>query len=206
MFESAVRDYGCAGYGELVGTLWRVEPDDRELVYPLMEKAIELEVPFLCDATMPFGFATPDIFRRITSDFPELTLVLGGAGAGVAPEQRVGGAENPAHWALLELAETRDNVWLDLGDWQSIGFEHGSGILTDDNVAELLRYLRRALDGPARGRVMFGSDHPIYNDVTTQRGWIRRVVEHPLAEELGFRTEDWERFFSRNALDLLGLT
>jgi predicted TIM-barrel fold metal-dependent hydrolase len=205
LLEVAVKDYGCAGYGEMIGTLWQTMPNDRDLVYPLLEKAAEFDIPWINDATMPFGFSDPEIFEDIAGDFPTLRLGLGGTGAGVRPVVGADGQEKTAAEAMLELAESCDNVWLDLDDWQGIGFTRGIGVRTDDCVRIFLRFLRRALDGPARERVMYGSDYPVYIDLYTEKDWIEHFTTVAEADGMAFTPEDWELFFSRNAQRFLGL-
>lgn len=203
LFETAVRDYGCAGYGELVSTVWRQRADDRAAVYPLMEKAIELDVPFLCDATMPFGYSAPEVFATILTDFPELRLCLGGTGSGVLPVEAADGSKKPAAIAMLELAERHENLWLDLDDWQSKGFEESGAIGTRKNARILVDFLVRAKDGPARDRILFGSDHPVFADLIDHARWIELIFAEAEAMEAPLTDEDWTGFFSSNAAAFL---
>lgn len=205
LFELAVKEFGCVGYGELVGTLWRTRPDDARQVYPLIEKAIELDVPFISDATMPFGFSDPVIFTNIVRDFPELRLLLGGAGSGVGPVTPRSGGTLPAHEAMLKLAEAHENIWLDLDDWQSKGFESGLGIGSPDSIHLFLDFLKRTLDGPAGGRIMFGTDYPIFVDLFSHKSWIARFIGQAESRDYGFTNAHWERFFSANAMAFLRL-
>jgi len=205
LLEMAVKDYGCSGYGELVSTLWRTRADNRDLVYPLMEKAIELDVPFLVDATMPFGFADPAIFRRILTDFPELRLAAGGTGSGVSPVKLADGSERPAHDVMLELAEEFPNFWLDLDDWQSKGFDKGLDFSSPESLAITLDFIKRAMQGPARGRIMYGSDYPIMAGEFTFASWIELLLSENERRGFGITDAEWELFFSRNAQDFLRL-
>jgi predicted TIM-barrel fold metal-dependent hydrolase len=205
LFEKAVREFGCAGYGEHVSTLWRTRPDDRNLVYPLMEKAVELDVPFLVDATMPFGFSDPAVFRRILTDFPELRLAAGGTGSGVAPVKLADGSERPAYEVMLDLAEEFPNFWLDLDDWQSKGFDKGLEFGSPESLSITLNFIKRAMKGPARGRIMYGSDYPIMAGEFTFASWIELLLSENERQSIGITPDEWTLFFSANARDFLRL-
>lgn len=193
LFERAVSEYGALGLGEMISTQWRTMPNDRELCYPYYEKAAELGVPLMQDATMDLGFSDPSLFEEIARDFPELQICLGGAGAGVPTVALPDGSLIPAHDRMLQLAEHFENLWLDLDDWQMRDF---GGIDT------YVDFLRRALDGPARNRVMFGSDYPVFNFMYTEEDWVTHVL-HRLVGVLD--PEELDLFFSANPLRFCGL-
>jgi predicted TIM-barrel fold metal-dependent hydrolase len=205
MLELAVKDYGCVGYGEMISTLWRTKPTDKELVYPLLEKAAELDIPWMNDATMPFGYTDPPIYEQLAEDFPSLQIALGGAGTGVKPVVAADGSEQPAWEAMLDIAERYDNVWLDLDDWQGMGFHTGHPMRSDAAVQVVLEFLRRALDGPAGDRIMYGSDYPVFIDLYTEKDWIEHLITVAEKGDVEFTPADWERFFSRNAMKYLKL-
>jgi predicted TIM-barrel fold metal-dependent hydrolase len=205
MLEVAVEDYGCAGYGEMISTLWRTKPTDKDVVYPLLEKAADLEIPWMNDATMPFGYCDPPIYEQLAKDFPTLQIALGGAGSGVKPVVAADGTEKPAWDAMLEIAERYDNIWLDLDDWQGMGFHTGHPMRSDEGVKVVLEYLRRALDGPAGDRIMYGSDYPIFVEMYTEKDWIEHLFSVADSCEIEFSAAEWERFFSTNAKRFLGL-
>jgi predicted TIM-barrel fold metal-dependent hydrolase len=193
LFERAVKEYGALGLGEMISTQWRTMPTDRELCYPYYEKAVELGVPLMQDATMDLGFSEPSLFEQLAHDFPELQICLGGAGAGVPPVTSPEGSPMAAHDRMLQLAEQFENLWLDLDDWQMRDF---GGL---DTYAD---FLQRALAGPARERIMFGSDYPVFNFMYTEEDWVSQVLDR-LVEVLS--TEDLELFFSTNAMRFCGL-
>ena len=195
LFERAVVEFGALGLGEMVSTQWRTMPNDKKLCYPFYEKAAELGVPLMQDATMDLGFSRPELFEQMARDFPTLKICLGGCGAGVAPVPGPQGLM-PAHDTMLMLAETHENVWLDLDDWQRRDLE-GIRVFTD--------FVRRALSGPARRRIMFGSDYPVFANLYTERDWIETVLQEAQNEGPPFSEQDLTLFFSENALRLLGL-
>jgi predicted TIM-barrel fold metal-dependent hydrolase len=102
----------------------------------------------------------------------------------------------PAWQRMLELAEKYDNLWLDVDDWQ---------VVESKGIERLLGYLRRALDGPARERIMFGSDYPVFAWMYTEAGWIEFILDHMGKSDVKFSEEELELFFSGNALSYLGL-
>jgi predicted TIM-barrel fold metal-dependent hydrolase len=195
LLEKAVKEYGFRGCGEIVTTLWQTPPDDREHCYPYYEACLGLGIPVMIDCTMDRGFTIPDQYEQVAKDFPKLQIGLGGAGIRVAPVER-NGKMMPAWQRMLELAEQYDNLWLDLDDWQ---------VVDAKGIERYLRHLRRALDGPARERIMFGSDYPVFAWMYTEAGWIRFVLDHMASSDISFTDEDLELFFSRNALGYLGL-
>jgi predicted TIM-barrel fold metal-dependent hydrolase len=66
-------------------------------------------------------------------------------------------------------------------------------------------FVRRALSGPARRRIMFGSDYPVFANLYTERDWIELVLQEAQNEGQPFPEEDLLLFFSENALRFLGL-
>ena len=148
LFEKAVKKYGFRGAGEIVGTLWNTKPNDREKVYPYYEICADQKIPVMIDNTQARGFSDPPIYEDIVRDFPELTIGAGGAGIQVGPTE-VDNVRLAAYDRMLQLANKHENLWLDLDDWQ---------VVDQAGIRRYLQYLRRALDGPARNRTMFGSD------------------------------------------------
>jgi predicted TIM-barrel fold metal-dependent hydrolase len=195
LLEKAVKEHGFAGCGEIVTTLWQTPPDDREHCYPYYETCLSLGLPVMIDCTMDRGFTEPPQYERVAKDFPKLVIGLGGAGMRVNPVER-GGTTIPAWQRMLELAEQYPNLYLDLDDWQ---------VVDSKGIERYLRHLRNALDGPARERIMFGSDFPVFAWMYTEAGWIRFILDHMASSDVRFSEEELELFFSRNALGYLGL-
>jgi predicted TIM-barrel fold metal-dependent hydrolase len=149
----------------------------------------------MIDCTMDRGFTEPHMYERVAKDFPKLKICLGGAGLRVAPVER-DGAMVPAWQRMLELAEQYDNLWLDLDDWQVVEVK---------GIERMLGHLRRALDGPARERIMFASDYPVFAWMYSEAEWIRFILDGMAASEIDFTDDELELFFSENALGYLGL-
>ncbi len=195
MFEKAVTQYGFKGFGELVGTLWQTKLNNRELCYPFFEKALEFGTPVMIDATMDRGFSDPALYEDILRDFPKLKICAGGAGIRVPPVEQ-NGKTVTAYDRMLQLAERHENLWLDVDDWQ---------VADQKGIHRYLDYLRRAFDGPARNRIMFGSDFPIFEWMYTEKEWIEFILKHVDKKEIRFTEEELTMFFSRNTLKFLGL-
>jgi len=181
LIDFAVKTCGCLGLGELTSSLWLTRPDDRSLCYPYFERCVELGLPVTNDATQNRGFSVPSMFEQIARDFPTLQLCLGGAGHGVDPVPGPDGRPVPARDVMLQLAERYENIWLDLDDWQR---------RDTDGVRTYVRYLRRALDGPARGRVMYGSDYPIYTWMFSERDWIDTIFTQAALDGVAFTSKE----------------
>lgn len=195
LFEKAVRQFGFKGYGELVGTLWQTKPNNRELCYPFFEKALELGAPVMIDATMDRGFSETQIFEDILKDFPKLKVCAGGAGIRVNPVEQNGKTVS-APDRMLQLAEKHENLFLDLDDWQ---------VADQKGARKYLDYLRRAFNGPARNRIMYGSDFPVFEWMYTEKEWIEFILRHIDKREIRFSEKELAMFFSLNALNYLGL-
>jgi len=195
LLEKSVREYGALALGEMTATMFRTMPTDRDLCYPLYEKACELGVPMMHDATMPLGYSDPHIFEQLATDFPELQICLGGCGLGVNPVDGPDG-ELAAPERMLQLACEYSNIWLDLDDWQR---------RDDAGKSYYVDFLKRALASDAREKVMFGSDYPVFNWMYSEGGWVKAILDHANAVGQQIPLEDLELFFSRNALRFLGL-
>lgn len=196
LLEKAVKQYGFRGCGEIVTTLWHTRPDDRERMYPYYEKALELSIPVMIDCTMDLGYTEPRSYEAVAKDFPKLRICLGGAGIRVAPV-KVDGAGVAACDRMLQLACQYENLWLDLDDWQAVDRA---------GIRRYLDFLRRALNGPARGRVMFGSDYPIFAWMYREREWIDTIIENADTGDTRFTAEELDLFFAGNAARYLSAT
>lgn len=196
LLERAVKEYGFQGCGEIVTTLWQTKPNDRSRAYPYYEACAALDIPVVIDATMDRGFTQPELYEDVVRDFPKLPVCLGGAGLRVNPVKRAGAAPQAAYDRMLELAQEHENIWLDLDDWQ---------VADQAGMRRFLTYLRRALDGDARRKVMFGSDYPVFAWMFTEGEWVDRVLSNMDGGGVRFSDEELELFFSANASDFLRL-
>lgn len=195
LLEKAVKQYGFRGCGEIVTTLWQTRPDDREILYPYYEKCLELGIPVMLDCTMDRGFTDAVMYEQVAKDFPDLKIALGGAGIRI-PKVTIENKSMMGYDRILQLAESYDNLWLDLDDWQ---------VADAASMQRFFDFLRRALDGDARHKIMFGSDFPIYAWMYTEREWIEHIFEKMPASGYSFTDEEMELFFSRNAARYLGI-
>lgn len=187
-FEVAINDYGCKGLGEVVLQQFELYPHDKSL-YPLYEKCLEFNVPFIGNCEGPSRFTMPNEFERVAKDFPDLKICLAGSGRPRAASQSIGPIAD-----AIRLASEYENVYLDTADWQR---------RDRDGIELYLRFLRQCFDSGAKGKVMFGSDFPVAVAAWHTKDWIDVVINR--AGEFGFAFSDAEinSYFSGNALDFL---
>lgn len=195
LLETAITKYGFRGAGEIVGHMWHTMPDDKDKAYPYYEVCQQYKLPVMIDATMDGGFSAPAIYENIVRDFPNLTIAAGGAGIRVVPIE-IDGVLMSATDRMLQLANKHENIWLDLDDWQVV--DHAG-------IDRYLGYLRRALDGPARNKIMFGSDYPVFTWMYTEKEWIDTILKNADRGKYKFTPQEMDLFFSRNAERYLGL-
>ena len=195
LLELAVKDFGFQGAGEFITTMWRTKPND-PLCYPYYEKCMELGIPAMIDCTMPYGYSDPSVIEPVVKDFPELRICLGGAGVRVKPIARDGQPPLEAYDEILRIAEQNPNVWLDLDDWQ---------VADRAGMKRYLGYLRRALDGPARTKIMYGSDYPVLAWMYSEKEWIERILASANQDGLHFTADELKLFFSDNAHNFLAI-
>lgn len=196
LLEKAIKEYGCAGMGEWVTQQWKVFPNDRELCYPYYEKCVELGVPFLNNCEGRFEHCAPGVFEQVAKDFPQLKICLGGAGRPRPDEERRGIAQTTFPDQALDLAERYENIYIDMDDWQR---------RDEGGISKYLKYVRRALDGDARTRVMFGSDYPVFVMLYSEKEWVEVTADRTEEYGVAFSDEELELYFSKNALGYLGL-
>lgn len=197
LIDLAIETHGCIGIGELTCTLWGIPPHDEKLLYPYYEKVSDLGVPICIDATMQEKHSSPEIFRQIARDFPNLQICANGTGAGIGDILSAGGKRMKAWDRFLEVAEECPNLWLDLDDWQFSDQGMGAEVL--------IRFLRRAMDGPAKGRVMFGTDYPIPILMLklTELQWVEKIFESMDAAGETFTQDELDMFFGKSAYSFL---
>lgn len=187
--ERAVRELGCVGLK--LTPHWGFYPDDRELMYPLYEKCVELGLPVTsnCSAIgsshVAARYCHPLLFEQVAHDFPEMNISLAHAGV-------------PYHTEYaLSLAMQKPNIYMDLGDWNMKESRYWP--------ERTLTFLRRAMDSPARRKVIFASDWPVFRGAYSEREWVEffRAGNRELGVE--FAPAELELFFSQNAQDYLDL-
>lgn len=145
--ELAVRELGLVGLGELLPSDVELYPND-ELMYPLYEKALELEIPVIIHTGQIFDpgtklkYSNPIFVDDVARDFPSLKLIISHFG-----------------WPWMEEAiavvQRNTNVYFDISGWAP-------------------RYLPKLLidymDGPLSDKALFGTDFPLIS-------WERAVSE-----------------------------
>ena len=140
LFERAVKEWGAKGLK--LHPCLGFFPNDR-MVYPLYEKAVELDVPVLIHTGIdppPLRslYANPIYLNDVCIDFPELRVVA-------------------AHMA---------NVWRD--ELTLLGWNHPnlymdlSGVQSEmEDMVALYRRLRQDLNLLGPNKLLFGSDYPL---------------------------------------------
>jgi len=136
--ELAVHRLGLVGLGELLPSNIELYPNDK-LMYPLYEKAVELEIPVILHTGQIFDpgtklkYSNPIFADDVARDFPSLKLVISHFG-----------------WPWMEEAiavvQRNTNVYFDISGWAP-------------------RYLPKLLidymDGPLSDKALFGTDFPL---------------------------------------------
>lgn len=142
LLERAVRDLKVRGVK--LHPLAGFAIDDRDACYAFYTKCSDLGIPVLGHCR-PIGSAArddlsrPERYARVAKDFPDLKICLGHLGSGSWTD------------AALSVVEDRPNAYGDISTMQRAAVEQ---------PAEFGTLMRRAMDGPARNRVLYGSDWP----------------------------------------------
>lgn len=155
------------------------EPNDVRY-YPIYEAIAEAGLPTVfhtgqtgIGAGLPGGrgiklrFSDPMLLDDVAADFPTLTVIL---------------AHPSVPWqdSAISIATHKSNVYIDLSGWLPKYFP-----------AQLVR----AVNGPLRRKVLFGSDYPV---ISPDR-WIASF------DELEIKPEVRPLIMKENAIDVLGL-
>ena len=160
-------------------SLQAFEPND-ERYYPIYEAIAEADLPTVfhtgqtgIGAGLPGGrgiklrHSDPMLLDDVAADFPSLTVIL---------------AHPSVPWqdAAISMATHKANVYIDLSGWLPKYFP-----------AQLVR----ALNGPLRRKVLFGSDYPV---ISPDR-WMASF------DDLEIKPDVRALVMKQNAIDLLGL-
>ncbi|PFG56916.1 hypothetical protein ATK36_0452 [Amycolatopsis sulphurea] len=170
---------------------WRI--DDRQIAYPLWEKALELGITNVqFHKGVPFGtermeHMNPTDLQQAAIDFPELTFVIHHLGDPYIDES-------------ISIASRNQNVWLALSAWINI---------YPIMPREALKRLGKALMYVGPDRLLWGSEAFVWPNV---QGYIDLFAEldmpQNLQEDYGFPriTRDAKRkIFGENYARLLGI-
>ncbi len=160
-------------------SLQAFEPN-HERYYPIYEAIAEADLPTVfhtgqtgIGAGLPGGrgiklrYSDPMLLDDVAADFPSLTVIL---------------AHPSVPWqdAAISMATHKANVYIDLSGWLPKYFP-----------AQLVR----ALNGPLRRKVLFGSDYPV---ISPDR-WMASF------DDLEIKPDVRALVMKQNAIDLLGL-
>ncbi|XOV87950.1 MAG: amidohydrolase family protein [Pseudomonadota bacterium] len=188
-FETAVRDYGCSGLGEVVLQQFETYPHD-PVMYALYEKCIEFNLPFSGNCEGPSRYTLPREYEQVAKDLPELRILLAGAGRPRNPSQ----SREPV-WDAVRLANEYENVYLDTADWMRRDRE---------GIELYMAFLRRCFDSNAGSKVMYASDFPVLTSMYSTRDWVDVLINQAGDYGYNFSDEEITRYFSSNALTFLG--
>lgn len=194
LLRVAVTRYGCAGMGEWLTDQWNIMPNDRALAYPFLALCDELQIPYGNNGSGPSPSQAPMVFEQILRDFPRLKVVHQASGLLTDTEREAHPDLKDLPYQLLALAEKYGNFWLDIDDWQR---------LDDPGKLRMFRFLQRAFAGPAAGRIMFGTDFPVFTRPVSAAYFVSSILNDGERLGIALRDEDLVGFFSTNALRFL---
>jgi len=174
----SLADLGARGF-KFHPSMQAFEPNDQRY-YPIYEAIAEAGVPTVfhtgqtgIGAGLPGGrgiklrYSDPMLLDDVAADFPSLTVIL---------------AHPSVPWqdAAISMATHKANVYIDLSGWLPKYFP-----------AQLVR----AVNGPLRHKVLFGSDYPV---ISPDR-WMASFAD------LEIKPDVRQLVMKQNAIDLLGL-
>ncbi|XOV87939.1 MAG: amidohydrolase family protein [Pseudomonadota bacterium] len=190
LLRRSVEELGVIGMGEFAPHFFGFAPNDREHCYPIYETCSELGIPIgpncsIIGSSHNSRFCHPLYFEDVANDFPNLNIALTSGGA--------------PHWTeeAICLCGAKHNMFMDIGDWQSDMFV--------DPTANVLAVVRRMLDTPARHKIMFGSDFPVYASDWSERAWVEVFTTKGAEYGISFTEEELNLFFSDNAQEFLDM-
>lgn len=189
LLRRAKAELGIVGMGEFAPHFFGFAPNDRERCYPIYEACAELDLMIAPNCSIITSqisrWCDPIYFEDVANDFPQINISLTSAGY--------------PHWAetALALANSKPNIYLDIGDWQAR--------MAADPVDHVIRFVHRCLDTDARHKIMFGSDHPVYNRTVSEKAWVEVFTLEAGRRGLGFSDEELHLLFSDNAQEFLDL-
>jgi predicted TIM-barrel fold metal-dependent hydrolase len=184
-FEKAVTKWGMKGL-KLHPTT-RYYPDD-PLVYPLYEKALELEVPVVIHsgnqpAPLAAKYSEPQFIDTVAGDFPDLKIVIAHIGHG--------------WWRqTLDLASMKPNMYVDFSGWQ--------GVYQNDPTY-VANVLRSAIDTLGPWRVLFGSDGALLNVIMPLPEWVNTIQNLNSVGATNFTDEELAIILGKAAIHLFSL-
>jgi len=186
ILEKAIKEMGYAGL-KLVPH-WGFYPNDKELAYPYYEVCSSLNVPVTAncsaigDSHVAAKYCHPMNWEEVAFDFPQMNICLAHGGV-------------PYHYEYaLAMATLKQNVYMDIGDWQSF----------DPYQTELiLKIVRRAMNSAARYKIMFASDWPVFRAQFDEKEWVEVFTKDAHKFGITFTDEELDLFFWQNVQDYL---
>jgi predicted TIM-barrel fold metal-dependent hydrolase len=186
--ERAVNELGCKGL-KFHPAYQEFFPNDKELMWPIYEKCVELNIPILVHTgTTRMTRCTikgcqPQFLDDVATDFPELHIIMTHFGWPWTEE-------------ALAVCWRHENVYLDLSGWlpryvlatQPIVFQYMNTVLQD--------------------KLVFGSDYPAINP----KVWLddfKAIADKGFewgGEHREFKPEVYDKFVRGNALRALNLS
>ena len=168
-------------------------PDD-EAFYPFYQRAEELGAVVLCHTgtgppPMYIKFSRPVYVDKVAVDFPGIRIIM---------------AHVSQPWVEEALAVTykNPNVYVDISGWQ-LSFQKVPLALSQCLA------IAKAAHGHV-GKVLFGSDWPLFTEVMSQKEWveaIRSLGHPPPLQMMGLpeiTEEDKNMILGGNAAEVLG--
>ncbi|MEQ7154556.1 amidohydrolase family protein [Brevundimonas aurifodinae] len=187
LLRRAHNELGIVGMGEFAPHFFGFAPNDRERCYPIYELCSELDLPIAPNCSIVASHVSrwcdPIYFEDVAYDFPNLNICLTSSGIPLWSE------------SALALAQSKQNVWIDVADWQAP--------VTSDPVGNVLQFVRRALDTEARHKILFGSDYPVFARAVSEKSWVEVFTVQARQRGILFSDEDLHLLFSDNVQEFL---
>jgi predicted TIM-barrel fold metal-dependent hydrolase len=189
MLRRAKAELDIVGMGEFAPHFFGFAPNDREYCYPIYEACAELDLMIAPNCSIVTSHVSrwcdPIYFEDVANDFPQTNICLTSFGA--------------PHWTetAFALANSKHNIFLDTADWQAP--------TSVDQIGTILNLVHRCLKTDARHKIMFGSDHPVYNRTVSEKRWLEVFTQDARTRGLELSREELELFFSQNAQEFLDL-
>lgn len=186
LFEKAVREWGMKGLK--LDPAAGYYPHDR-MVYPLYEKATELDVPILfhTGATIPpfrNKYTHPIYLDDVTLDFPEITIIAAHVSFG--------------WWQQLSfLISKKTNLMADISGWQTIASR---------DYEMFCRYFRDMLSLGGSENFLFATDGPAFRLYGLGTKWWAELIKNLQANApsgITFSPGDIDNVLYKNALRVL---
>lgn len=189
LLENYVKEYDMKGLK--LFPMGGFYPNER-IVYPLYQKCMELDIPVMFHTGPSHSgyskYTMPVNVDEVAADFPDLRLIMSHCGL--------------IWWHdAVAIALNKPNVFVDLSAWEP----------RLRNPRELYTTFRLMLDWLGEGKVMWGSDWPmfrVFRRLVTYTGWVKAFTEPPeWVREAGITFSDSEitAFMGGNAARILGL-